>query len=201
VVAVLLSPFGIATGRLQIAAGRRADPHVVPCRRDRQGPDAVDRGRIAKWLSLTIDVPEVAPGSASTEAGFGIADESQVGRVHDVHCSALPAGRSPQPVEVSPSPAGVGPNVGKGPAGFECAGLETVRRGGLVGTIAVVALSGKTLGGGLDELRDELAAADVAETLRFEVPTSKKAPKQVRAAIEAGADVVFAWGGDGIRPL
>jgi len=67
-----------------------------------------------------------------------------------------------------------------------------------VGTIAVVAHSGKTLGGGLNELRDELATAGVAHPLWFEVPKSKMAPKRVREALEGGAEIVFVWGGDGM---
>jgi diacylglycerol kinase (ATP) len=68
----------------------------------------------------------------------------------------------------------------------------------VVGTVAVVAHSGKTLGGGLDELRHELSAHGVSDPLWFEVPKSKFAPRRVRAALDAGADVVFAWGGDGM---
>jgi len=67
-----------------------------------------------------------------------------------------------------------------------------------VGSIAVVAHSGKSLGGGLSELRDELAAAGVADPLWFEVPKSKMAPKRIRKALAAGADLVFVWGGDGM---
>jgi diacylglycerol kinase (ATP) len=67
-----------------------------------------------------------------------------------------------------------------------------------VGTVAVVAHSGKSLGGGLGELREELAAAGVADPLWFEVPKSKMAPQRVRKALAAGADLVFVWGGDGM---
>jgi len=67
-----------------------------------------------------------------------------------------------------------------------------------VGTIAVIAHSGKTLGGGLNELRDELAVAGVAHPLWFEVPKSKMAPKRVREALDDGAEIVFVWGGDGM---
>src|SRR5258707_12081260 len=67
-----------------------------------------------------------------------------------------------------------------------------------MGTIAVVAHSGKTLGGGLNELRDELAVAGVVDPLWFEVPKSKMAPKRVRAALQSGAEIVFVWGGDGM---
>jgi len=67
-----------------------------------------------------------------------------------------------------------------------------------VGTIAVVAHSGKSLGGGLNELRDELALAGVPHPLWFEVPKSKMAPKRVREALGKGAEIIFVWGGDGM---
>ena len=56
----------------------------------------------------------------------------------------------------------------------------------------------KTLGGGLDELRARLAVPGVDELLWFEVKKSKKAPKRVREAVKAGADLVVVWGGDGM---
>lgn len=65
-------------------------------------------------------------------------------------------------------------------------------------SVAVIAHAGKTFGGGLDELRSELAHAGVDAPLWFEVPKSRKAPKKARAAVEAGADLVFVWGGDGM---
>jgi diacylglycerol kinase (ATP) len=65
-------------------------------------------------------------------------------------------------------------------------------------TVAVVAHAGKTLGGGLGELREVLATFGVTDPLWYEVPKSKKAPKRARRAVEAGADLVFAWGGDGM---
>jgi diacylglycerol kinase (ATP) len=64
--------------------------------------------------------------------------------------------------------------------------------------VAVVAHSGKTFGGGLPELRRVLAAEGVDEPLWYEVPKSRKAPAQVRRALKDGADLVFAWGGDGM---
>ncbi len=65
-------------------------------------------------------------------------------------------------------------------------------------SVAVVAHAGKTLGGGLSELRRVLADAGVADPAWFEVPKSKYAPDCVREAIDGGADLVFVWGGDGI---
>src|SRR5262245_2108525 len=64
--------------------------------------------------------------------------------------------------------------------------------------VAVVAHSGKTLGGGLLELRQTFEAERVTDLLWAEVPKSSKAPREVRRALRAGADVVFAWGGDGM---
>jgi diacylglycerol kinase (ATP) len=64
-------------------------------------------------------------------------------------------------------------------------------------TIAVVAHSGKSFGGGLPELRRILALEGVTEPLWYEVEKSRRAPKYARRAAAKGADVVFAWGGDG----
>jgi diacylglycerol kinase (ATP) len=65
-------------------------------------------------------------------------------------------------------------------------------------TIAVVAHQRKTLGGGLDELRRRITGQGVDELLWFEVPKSRKAPKQVRKAVKAGVDLLVVWGGDGM---
>ncbi|WP_432991154.1 diacylglycerol/lipid kinase family protein [Dactylosporangium sp. CA-233914] len=64
--------------------------------------------------------------------------------------------------------------------------------------VAVVAHRRKVLGGGLGELRRRLEQAGAGEVDWREVPKSKKAPKQVRKAVEAGADLLFVWGGDGM---
>jgi diacylglycerol kinase (ATP) len=64
--------------------------------------------------------------------------------------------------------------------------------------VAVIAHSGKTLGGGLSELRRHLAAEGVEDPFWCEVSKSRKAPPQVRRALEQGAELVFAWGGDGL---
>jgi diacylglycerol kinase (ATP) len=67
-----------------------------------------------------------------------------------------------------------------------------------VSTVAIVAHTGKSLGGGLEELRAALAAEGITDPLWYEVPKSKKAPAKARKALKAGADLVFAWGGDGM---
>jgi YegS/Rv2252/BmrU family lipid kinase len=63
--------------------------------------------------------------------------------------------------------------------------------------VAVVAHAGKTVGGGLLELRRTLEQAGVADPLWYEVPKSRKASKCVKAALEEDAELVIAWGGDG----
>lgn len=65
-------------------------------------------------------------------------------------------------------------------------------------TVAVVAHRKKSLGGGLDELRRHIAGYPCGELLWYEVGKSRKAPKQARRALKAGADLVFVWGGDGM---
>ena len=64
--------------------------------------------------------------------------------------------------------------------------------------VAVVAHAGKTVGGGLSELRRTLEQAGVPEPLWTEVPKSKRAPAAVEEALEDGAELVIAWGGDGM---
>ena len=64
--------------------------------------------------------------------------------------------------------------------------------------VAVVAHAGKDLGGGLPELRRVLESEGIETPLWYEVPKAKKAPAQVERALEEGAKLVFAWGGDGM---
>jgi len=63
--------------------------------------------------------------------------------------------------------------------------------------IAVIAHEGKSLGGGLDELRTELAARGQSSPMWFQVPKSKLVPKAVRKALKGGAELIIIWGGDG----
>lgn len=64
--------------------------------------------------------------------------------------------------------------------------------------LAVVAHAGKTLGGGLSELRRILARAGHRKPLWYEVSKSRKAPKAVRRAVKEGARLIVVWGGDGM---
>ncbi len=65
-------------------------------------------------------------------------------------------------------------------------------------TIAVVAHAGKSLGGGLGELREVLAREGLTDPLWYEVTKSRKAPQYARHALAQSAEVIFVWGGDGM---
>ena len=64
--------------------------------------------------------------------------------------------------------------------------------------VAVVAHTGKSLGGGLAALREVLERAGFSDPIWLEVTKSKQAPKKMRQACKDGADLVFVWGGDGM---
>jgi diacylglycerol kinase (ATP) len=64
--------------------------------------------------------------------------------------------------------------------------------------VAVIAHAGKSFGGGLPELRRVLEAEGIEDPFWVEVPKSKKAPPHVQRALDEGAELVFAWGGDGM---
>lgn len=65
-------------------------------------------------------------------------------------------------------------------------------------TVAVLAHAGKTLGGGLAELRQLLTDQGISDPMWFEVGKSKEAPRFARKVRKKGADLVFVWGGDGM---
>jgi diacylglycerol kinase (ATP) len=64
--------------------------------------------------------------------------------------------------------------------------------------VGVIVHSGKTFGGGLDELRQTLADKGHARPIWYEVAGSRKAGKAVRRAVGKGATLLFVWGGDGM---
>jgi YegS/Rv2252/BmrU family lipid kinase len=64
--------------------------------------------------------------------------------------------------------------------------------------VAVVAHAGKSFGGGLAELRRALESEGVTDPMWIEVPKSRFAPKQVKRALDDGAELLFIWGGDGM---
>jgi diacylglycerol kinase (ATP) len=64
--------------------------------------------------------------------------------------------------------------------------------------VAVIAHAGKSIDGGLPELRHTLARHGVTDPLWVEVPKSSKAPKQVERLLKQDPELVFVWGGDGM---
>ena len=64
--------------------------------------------------------------------------------------------------------------------------------------VGVIANSGKSLDGGLLELRRALERAGIADPEWHEVPKSRKAPKAMRRLLDAKTELVFVWGGDGM---
>lgn len=77
VVTVLLAPPGIATRRLDMPVGPRADPHVGPGRGDGQGPDAREDLAIADRAVVEVAVAEPTTGPAALEAGTVVAGMPQ----------------------------------------------------------------------------------------------------------------------------
>ncbi len=65
-------------------------------------------------------------------------------------------------------------------------------------SVGVIVHSGKTFGGGLDELRRTLAGNGHVQPIWYEVAKSRKARKAVRRAVKDGATLLFIWGGDGM---
>jgi YegS/Rv2252/BmrU family lipid kinase len=65
-------------------------------------------------------------------------------------------------------------------------------------TVGVVVNKNKTFGGGLDALRQILAAEGHERPIWYEVAKSRKAGKAVRRAVKDGATLLFIWGGDGM---
>lgn len=63
--------------------------------------------------------------------------------------------------------------------------------------LAVVAHAAKALDGGLPELRRVLEAEGYDKPLWYEVSKAKRASEAVERALDEGAELVFAWGGDG----
>ncbi|HVG67883.1 MAG TPA: hypothetical protein VM785_06800, partial [Gaiellales bacterium] len=64
--------------------------------------------------------------------------------------------------------------------------------------VAVVAHAGKSIEGGLPQLRRTLAEHGVDDPLWAEVDKSRRAPKQIKRLLQEGADLFFVWGGDGM---
>jgi len=65
-------------------------------------------------------------------------------------------------------------------------------------SVAVVAHAGKSLDGGLPQLRETLEANGISNARWYEVPKSRLAPSQLVRALRKRAELIFVWGGDGM---
>jgi YegS/Rv2252/BmrU family lipid kinase len=64
--------------------------------------------------------------------------------------------------------------------------------------VAVIAHRGKTIDGGLPELRHALEQRGLTDVFWREVGKSRFAPKEVRKALASKAELLIVWGGDGM---
>ena len=64
-------------------------------------------------------------------------------------------------------------------------------------SVGVIAHSGKTLGGGLAELRKTLSTYGIVDPVWREVPKSRFVPDRVEELLKDGVELLFVWGGDG----
>ncbi len=64
--------------------------------------------------------------------------------------------------------------------------------------VAVIAHHGKSLGGGLPELRRVLAERGVTDVYWREVAKSSSRPSRSRRRSSSKAELIFVWGGDGM---
>src|SRR5690606_9365726 len=72
-VAVLLAPAQVTAGRLDVAVGARADPHLGPGRWQHQGPYALQHPWVAHRFAIGSDVAESAPATQPADAGAVVA--------------------------------------------------------------------------------------------------------------------------------
>ena len=79
VVAVLLATPRIARGDLQMASGRRADPHVGPSRRNHELADALQLSGVANLGAVRSRVREPAPAPPTSDAGTRVGHVPQTG--------------------------------------------------------------------------------------------------------------------------
>ena len=64
-------------------------------------------------------------------------------------------------------------------------------------SIGVIAHAGKSLDGGLPELRRRLGSDVGTDTMWFDIEKSRMAPKAAKRCLDKGADLILVWGGDG----
>src|SRR5690242_2716881 len=90
VVAVLAAARRVGPGRLDVSGRIWADPHVLPGRRDHQGPDPGDHARIAHSSPVRLQILEATSAApASDPRRIGIAAHKPT---HAAHAPRSPRG-------------------------------------------------------------------------------------------------------------
>ena len=69
VIAMLLAPARVSTGRLQVAARVRTDPHAAPRRRDHQPSDSVQLSGVSNNGTVRVHIAEAFAHSLPRDAG------------------------------------------------------------------------------------------------------------------------------------
>src|SRR5215204_5794411 len=80
VIAVLLTAFGVASGRLNMTIGLGADPHVGIGRWDGEFANALEGRRVAHGFAVRLQVSEALAGPLAPDAALLIRDVDQTGR-------------------------------------------------------------------------------------------------------------------------
>jgi hypothetical protein len=79
VVAVLLAPTLVVTGRLEVAVRVRADPHARPGRRQDQRRDALEGLAVAHRPPVRVAIGEALPARDARDAGCRVVDVAEPG--------------------------------------------------------------------------------------------------------------------------
>src|SRR5439155_3447981 len=79
-IAVLLAAARVASRRLKVAALARADPHVGPCRRNRELPDAREGPLVGYPFALSIDEFKCVSARDPHDPGRSIRDVAKAAR-------------------------------------------------------------------------------------------------------------------------
>src|ERR1700760_3727249 len=79
-IAILLASAGVAAGRLDVAVREWTNPHIRPCRRNRQRFDAAQRLDIADELAMDVAIVKTMLGFMAGGPGGGVAGVAEACR-------------------------------------------------------------------------------------------------------------------------
>ncbi|HEX6761584.1 MAG TPA: hypothetical protein VF094_02160 [Gaiellaceae bacterium] len=78
-VEVLAAAGGVGADGLEVPVAERADPDVLPRRRDRERADPVELAAVGEPVSPVVEVREAATAAPAGEAGLGAVDPAEAG--------------------------------------------------------------------------------------------------------------------------